>query len=278
MSKSINIYIFIVVLFIFMSSCKSGGLFTAHRLKPEKPEEIYQKTVANYLDYETFSSKISTKLDLPEQKNSFSSSLRIKKDSIIWISVTPLLGIEMMRIVLTQDSVKFLNRINSTYFVGDYKYLQSSLNVNLSYEIIQSMVLDEFFMYENNVNNVVDFKDYDSDIDSNMYCLQNINGRELKKIEKGKAGINYLFQKFLIEPTNYKIARAEIDEKIYNRKLSLDYSEFVAVGNKYFPENLVINIENGTENANISIKYTKIAVNKELSFPFSISEKYQKIN
>lgn len=279
MLKSTNyFFLFILILAVFISSCKSGGLFTANKLKAEKPEELYQKTISNYIDYNTFSAKISTKLDLPEQKNSFSSNLRIKKDSIIWISVTPALGIEILRVSLTQDSVMFLNRLNSTYFSGDYKYLQRTLNLNLNYSIIQSMLLDEFFIYENNVNTKVEFADYFSDVDSSFYSFQNINKKDLKKIEKSGNAVNYLLQKFLIEPTNYKIAEVNIDEKIYKRNLTIQYSDFTEVDGKYFPEKMELNIKNGEENANISIKYSKITLNKDLKFLYNVPEKYQKFN
>ncbi|MBK8414658.1 MAG: DUF4292 domain-containing protein [Bacteroidetes bacterium] len=36
-------------------------------------------------------------------------NLRIKTDSLTWISKSPLLGIEVARVMITRDSVKFMD-------------------------------------------------------------------------------------------------------------------------------------------------------------------------
>lgn len=59
-----------------------------------------------------------------EDRNvSTSANIRIKKDSIIWMSLTPLFGIEVARALVTQDSLVLMNRLNKEYMVYDFKNL-----------------------------------------------------------------------------------------------------------------------------------------------------------
>src|SRR5208283_696073 len=84
------------------------------------------------------------------QKNSFNGQIRIRKDSVIWVSFSPALGIEVFRMMLTQDSVKFINRMNNTYFAGDYNYVNQYLNTNIDYDILQSFLTgNDLSFYEN---------------------------------------------------------------------------------------------------------------------------------
>jgi hypothetical protein len=45
----------------------------------------------------------------------FTGSLRMRRDSTIWISASALMGIENVRALITQDSVFLINRMNQTY-------------------------------------------------------------------------------------------------------------------------------------------------------------------
>ena len=55
--------------------------------------------------------------------HSIAGSMRIRSDSAIYISIAPILGIEIARAIITPDSVKLINRLESTYYSGDMKIL-----------------------------------------------------------------------------------------------------------------------------------------------------------
>ncbi len=70
--------------------------------------KIYKQTVDNYLKFSTLNlKKITINYEEGDKKHSFRGSLRILKDSIIWLSISKM-GIEGMRVKLTPDSVAFI--------------------------------------------------------------------------------------------------------------------------------------------------------------------------
>lgn len=74
------------------------------------------------------SAKASVNATIDNDKNSFNINMRMCRDSAIWVSVSPLLGIEAVRVLLTPDTVRFLDRINHEYKVSGYKLINDLLN------------------------------------------------------------------------------------------------------------------------------------------------------
>src|SRR5687768_10664512 len=76
----------------------------------------YENILKNRIDFTTFSSKIEVDYIDADGKKNVTAHVRMKKDSIIWISLrAALLGIEGLRVYITPDSVKLLDKQNNTY-------------------------------------------------------------------------------------------------------------------------------------------------------------------
>ena len=58
---------------------------------------------------------VETALNSQLSTLSFTGTLRMRRDSTIWISASALMGIENVRALITQDSVFLINRMNQTY-------------------------------------------------------------------------------------------------------------------------------------------------------------------
>lgn len=285
-------------------------------LKPMKVQKLYDNILSNYLDYNTLSIKFSSKIalsfdratlsddrvDYPEENISFNGNLRIKRDSIIWISLSSIFGIEVARIMLTPDSLKFIDRLNKKYFTGDYKYLNKiflsddlsaialakSENIDLDYFTIQSILTNELFIYPYSSNTLEAIKDYKLYVDSNMYCLQSHSNKEIDKYLKNnteKSEDKFIVQTIYVVPEIYKVNKIYIKE--YQNKIDttrqvnlsyFNYSREIEKNSKKIPKNIIIDLKKLDELLNFSIKYSKITVDKELRFPFKISSKYQRVN
>lgn len=69
-----------------------------------------------------------------------SATIRMKKDSLLWISVKKL-GFEVARAMITRDSVLILDRINNEYGRFGLSYLSASYNLPANFGMVQSVVL-----------------------------------------------------------------------------------------------------------------------------------------
>ena len=78
--------------------------------------DTYHGIINNHIDFSSFSSKIEVDYeDGDGKKYDVTAHIRMLKDSVIWISVRAILGIEGLRAYITRDSVKLLDKQNNIY-------------------------------------------------------------------------------------------------------------------------------------------------------------------
>lgn len=68
-------------------------------------------------NYEWMSAKMSGELKTEDEAYDFSGNLRMRRDSTVWITVSGSMGMEGARVLITQDSVIVVNRVDKTYFM-----------------------------------------------------------------------------------------------------------------------------------------------------------------
>ena len=71
-----------------------------------------------------------------------SGQLRMRKDSLVWLSVTATMGVEVFRAKLSHDSVWILNRMEKTYLAEPLDTVSIQLGIPLSLPLVQTLLLD----------------------------------------------------------------------------------------------------------------------------------------
>jgi uncharacterized protein DUF4292 len=69
----------------------------------------------------------------------------MKKDSVIWISVTGPLNIEGVRVLITQDSIKILNKLEGSLQLSGIDQLQKITKLPLTFTDLQNVILGRAF-------------------------------------------------------------------------------------------------------------------------------------
>ena len=119
----------IFVIGVFLFSCKvqeKENVKVKIKIKHRSSKFLIKKLKENEFNFKTISSKAAVSvIDNANKKTSFKVHLRIRKDSIIWMSISKL-GIEAARVIITTDSLKLIDRLKKEYFLGDFKYINNS--------------------------------------------------------------------------------------------------------------------------------------------------------
>lgn len=215
--------------------------------------------------FEWYSAKANVEVSSKKQKQSFSATLRIRKDSAVWLSITPALGIEAIRVLLTTDSVKFFNRINSEYFSGDYQILKQTLKIEAGYALIQALILGNSYLhYPNDL--------YGSALENGYLMLSTRKKRQIKRNTELPVP-EILFQEIFFNPSVNKIARMYLQDYRPLRRFDVAYSDFKSVDEALVPH--YINVKaSADEDVEIWCELSKITLNKPLNLPFKIPEGY----
>lgn len=251
-----------------MGSCKIKRSTLKKPLKEYGFEYLYNKMNENQVSFNTLTSKFSLEYYENKSKTGLKGQLRIKSDSLIWLSFSPALGIEAARVMLTNDSVKFINRLNKTYFTGRYKLLDSLLNTTVEYSILQSMFLgNDLTQY--------DVSKFKSSIDGGLYRITIRERRKVKKfMKKGEIDTKVLVQNIWLDPETFRIRKIDIKELgSDSKKLLVTYDEYVNVDGQFFPKKMTIKIV-AEKSISINIDFLKIQLDLDQNYPFRIPSKY----
>lgn len=241
--------IFYLLLFVLLfSSCNKNikNLFDRNNALLE----------VNEVDFDYLSAK--AKVDFQSEKNlSLTANFRIRKDSVIWISLSPGLGIEAARILVEQDSIWVLNKLDKTLEQLGYADVSKDFDFDINYQLIQSVILGNLiFPYEREqVVKSADMFTYATR--SGNYRFENSIGSMSKKLEK-----------------------IQVRDNVTKNEVSVGYQNFQMVGEQIFPFKILAVLEYGgttkKEDTKVDIEFNKIEIeDKPLKFPFNIPQKYE---
>ena len=93
--------------------------------------------------YEWLTSKLDIKVEGGGLAlNDLTGQLRMRRDSIVWLSITATMGVEVARIKVSNDSVWALNKIEKTYLAEPIDTVANRLNMPISLAWVQTMLFD----------------------------------------------------------------------------------------------------------------------------------------
>ena len=90
---------------------------------------------------------LTAKLDIQAEGNGqsfndLSGQMRMRKDSVVWMSVTATMGVEVARIKVSTDSVWVVNRLDKVYLAEPLDTISAQLGMPLSLPWAQAQLLD----------------------------------------------------------------------------------------------------------------------------------------
>jgi hypothetical protein len=96
----------------------------------------------NHIDFQTFSGHMHVHFEGSDRKdNEFNAVVRIKKDSLIWVSINAVFGIEAFRLLITPDSVKILDRLKKVARLRSVSYLQEQMHLPVDFKALQDILI-----------------------------------------------------------------------------------------------------------------------------------------
>lgn len=287
-SSSKFVLIVFLLIAIGFSSCKTSREITTTNLKPIGTARLLKNIEENRLVYESLSiSRINAQFSGNQSKTSFKINLKAIKDKQILGSITKL-NIPVGRVLLTPDSVIYVNYIDRNFFVDDYTFLSDFLNIDLDFFTIQSIISNSAFSYRNDDKDK-DFRAFSTSVESGLYVLQSEKERKVYKMdEKEKTGKierrlkrlddnALILQKMSFNPTNFALVKLLIEDKTNNRKMEMIFDEFVKIMDKDYPGAIDMSFNSESDNIVLKLRMNGFSTEKLDSLNLEIPEKYQQI-
>jgi len=243
----------------------------------------------NAFDYKHLSiKKISCQFDNGKTRTSFKASIVAKKDKQIIVMLSKL-NIPVGRLWLTPDSVKFINYLEKNYFLDDYSYLSSMLDMDLDFETVQAIISNNVFSLGIQKREK-EIKDYEAKIDSGMYVLESVKKlkprkenqkiSERRQVRKAQKIVpdSPVRQSIYIDPVTFKLRKIKLVDATNARNLKIDFSDFVPVEKQLYPGEMSLNLASPENTMQLRIKFAGFSTEEEKEVRFRIPEKYTRIN
>jgi hypothetical protein len=245
-------------------------MFSCKTIKPVISDEkelnlskIYDSLQISEIKFKTLEIKFNVQYTGSDQNLSLKGNLKVLHDSLIWVSLSPGLGIEAARFMCNPDSLFILDRINRDLTKGTYKYLKETKRIDIDFKSLQAILLNRFFVYPSVTNERDEF--------INTFTIKN-DSTALTVYRKSSTAIENMVN---INRMNYKVMDYFISDIPNMRNLSIKYS----IDNVDHDNGLskFIKIVSNSEGKflNIEINYTKITKDELITFPFNVPLSYK---
>ena len=275
-----RILLFVIVI-VFIVSCKDTRkiqtsettYYNASGLKHENASVLLAKLKQRKFDYKWISAHFSFEMDVDSSHTSFSGTVRIRKDSIIWMTISPLLGIEVARVLLNKDTAMFIDKVHDKYFKGNYDFIDSLLDDDVDYELVQSV------MVGSNIDFYSDTAKLKGYFDGKQFLLSTVTRREIRRILFHNRTIHTKndVQFIWFDPKDYHINRIRVEDFVNHRTFDAFYSDFQQVDSvMMFPTHIQYVIQ-AEKTIKIDLEYKKIYFKTQEETPFNILPKYERI-
>jgi hypothetical protein len=259
-----------------VDTLQSGNCKIDRRL----PHPLISDMWKNEFHFNWFSAKMDCEASTDSAKMNFDVTVRIRKDSLIWMNVTdPMMGITIARALISRDSVKFIQYQDGSLtpvkkcFQGDFAYLSQILHTEVDFEMMQSVL----------VGNSVSFYQEDEKLNSSinrgecLYVLSTIRKRKLKKVLNApETAPSEPIQTISLDPVSFKILKILfIDAQ--NRTFTANYDDFAPEDSMMFPHKAIFFARGAQKSARLDVAFKRIKLNQPLEFPFVIPDDCQPI-
>ncbi len=268
LSNTCKIAFSIFIVLFLITSCKVKKTKDSEiKLKNKSSEELVSLLIQSKTNAKFINSKGSVELTFQDEKNSLRTNIRIHQDSAVWISLSKA-TLPVLTTIVSNDSVKFLNKLKKEYFLDNFASINEILNTDIDYELLQDFFLGEPIAFDNE-------EDYIVKIDNESYLISSEKSKKIEKLlKKGKIKDEPFLYRCWIEPTHFKCKRVVINLVSQNTELEVNYSNWEIVEGNYFPMISTMKLSTPKDTILLNMNHSKVEILESISMPFNIPDSY----
>jgi len=219
-------------------------------------KDMLTKIRSNIISFTTFSAKLKVDFESEtKQMSGINAVIHMKKDSIIWISASmPIVG-EVVRAMITPDSLKAIDKFHKKQYLRAIKDAKDILNIPFDFKTLQDLIVGNPVYLTDSIYQVIKTPSVISfSCDSTLFTS--------------------LFNVFA---DDYVLQQSKVMDKdsTHKRSCELTYGEYrTQDGHKFATaRRIFVEEKNVTK---INMDFNKVEFDQPVSFPFTIPASYSK--
>jgi len=246
----------LLICVLSLASCKTSKV-SDKSIAYLSSRTIVKNNLNASFNKKTIKASMSIKYKGKEELPTISASLRMVKDSIIWLNFSKL-GFPVAKLKITPQEVKFYEKIGKTSFDGDFKLISKWLGTEFDFMKVQNLFLGEAIL----------------SLEEDKYQVS-VKDSKYELFSKKK---NSIFDiKYWIDPVHFKVVKEEISHAEKNQNLTILYKDFHKISESLFPKGFMVKAMTDGMTTTIDINYKNVQFDVPLKFPFAIPTGYRNI-
>ena len=202
-------------------------------------------------------SKMSLAFNVNEREVNVSAVCKMIKDSAIFISIQPFMGIELFKAELMADSIKVYDKMNHRYYVTDYAFFNRRFGVD------------------------VDFNSFQALLSAQLFCIGKkemlTDSCKLTSLTTGGNKIEFnngnMLQNTEISSQN-QIQKVVLKAKNSDYQLQTDYSDYTLVNGVNFPQKITLLATDHKSKATCDFSILRVEFNTDIKLSQTNPDRY----
>ncbi len=259
-------YVYIILVTAVITACSSSRkTVEAPIIGGLKSSDYVEKVIGMSPFWQSLSGKVVLNLSLEQGKSTkINATFRLKRDESIQLSVAPLLGIEIARLEISPDGILGLDRMNKNYVKVSFEEVSRWARTDLSFSILQSLFLNEFF---------IPGKPQVEVADADVFRISLVDGRALLETEDER----HLTYSFFISPDQGLLQESRIGLSGTPYMLQWKYDAFRTLDGHAFPERMCLSVSGGNKPAILDMKFSRLNVGGDWEVHTKIPARYAQV-
>jgi hypothetical protein len=228
-----------------LSGCKSIRQLGSEADAAGSAQRMLEQAIAAQPDFRSLDIK---RMTISTDKFYSPAICRILRDSVVYISAQPFLGIEMAAARFTKSDFLIVDKMKKVAYTGNYAQLSERLGIIVDYKVVESLLTNQLFVLGKQSNSL----------------------HQLKATQRdGIASLTYenhlIRQQFTLS-SDYRISSSIVSTPDGQHQFTADYSNFTARDLLVFPYQYKLQVT-GARNLSVSITIARMVVNELTQLP-----------
>ena len=243
-----------IIIIVLLYGCGPGKNLTSTigEIPEMRTKQILKKHIKQHAKFNTLQCKLKIELFQNSKAQSNTVTLRMDRGKTIWINAF----LNMIRIKITPDRVQMYNKIDKTYFDGDFSFIKQLLGIDLDFSNLENLLLGDTFFKHNS---------------SSLNQVKDDSGYTLKPYKLDPT-LNVLYR---INPFYFKMKTQEISHLKEEIRLKVNYDDFQEINQQLIPSKMAITINEKQNNTFIKLNLKSVSLNQSIRFPFKLPKGYK---
>ncbi len=251
-------YLLIIAVF---SSCSTLRKHTVIKMRHISKKELFNFATVKNPSFDNISIKYAASFEKGNVENSFNGTIRILRDSAIWVTINAALGIEVARALFEKDSLRLINFHEKVYYFGNYHNTKNVIGSELDFNILQNILTSTLLLPDE-------------------YQPTNID-ETIVENEVGEFEVNERFKDFTsnlrIDSQSYKIKEIKIVKALSPITITVSYDRYITIDDRIFPQSIIIRTKDSQSKSVLNLVYNKITLDKEIKIPFRVPNRFETV-